>query len=146
MHTARKSKMLLAQRKDLILIYQHHSSGRIWQRSIFKLKLTGLNSEFSFFETSWLTKAEDPSLPYYLSIAGGIIIGFIPFLMVLVLCEMQSVSSRIWTRVAVSISYNDNHYTKLPLRARADLGSLSMKGYSTFPKAPVLLEPHHQIV
>ena len=24
---------------------------------------------------------------------------------------MQSVSSRIWTRVAVSISYNDNHYT-----------------------------------
>ena len=24
---------------------------------------------------------------------------------------MQSVSSRIWTRVAVFISYNDNHYT-----------------------------------
>ena len=24
---------------------------------------------------------------------------------------MQSVSSRIWTHVAVSISYNDNHYT-----------------------------------
>ena len=24
---------------------------------------------------------------------------------------MQSVSSRIWTRVAVSDSYNDNHYT-----------------------------------
>ena len=24
---------------------------------------------------------------------------------------MQSVSSRIWTRVAVSISYYDNHYT-----------------------------------
>ena len=31
--------------------------------------------------------------------------------MVLVLCEMQSVSSRIWTRVAMSISYDDNHYT-----------------------------------
>ena len=27
------------------------------------------------------------------------------------LCEMLSVSSRIWTRVAVSISYDDNHYT-----------------------------------
>ena len=39
------------------------------------------------------------------------IIGFIPFQKVLVLCEMQSVLSRIWTRVAVSISYNDNHYT-----------------------------------
>ena len=24
---------------------------------------------------------------------------------------MQSFSSRIWTRVAVSISYDDNHYT-----------------------------------
>ena len=24
---------------------------------------------------------------------------------------MQSVSSRIWTRVAVFISYDDNHYT-----------------------------------
>ena len=24
---------------------------------------------------------------------------------------MQLVSSRIWTRVAVSISYDDNHYT-----------------------------------
>ena len=24
---------------------------------------------------------------------------------------MQSISSRIWTRVAVSISYDDNHYT-----------------------------------
>ena len=27
------------------------------------------------------------------------------------LCEMQSVSYRIWTRVAVSISYDDNDYT-----------------------------------
>ena len=27
------------------------------------------------------------------------------------LCEMQSVSSRIWTRVAVSIFSDDNHYT-----------------------------------
>ena len=25
---------------------------------------------------------------------------------------MQSVLSRIWTRVAMSISYDDNHYTK----------------------------------
>ena len=38
-------------------------------------------------------------------------IGFIPFPRVLVLCEMQSISSRIWTRVTVSISYDDNHYT-----------------------------------
>ena len=25
---------------------------------------------------------------------------------------MQSVSSKIWTRIAVSISYDDNRYTK----------------------------------
>ena len=80
-------------------------------RSIFKRSLTGLNSEFSFFWTSCLTKAEEPSLSNYLPIAGGRIIGFIPFPRVLVLCEMQSVRSRIWTLVAVSISSDDNHYT-----------------------------------
>ena len=80
-------------------------------RSIFKRSLTGLNSEFSFSYTNCLPKAEEPSLPYYLPIAGGRIIGFIPFPRVLVLCEMQSVSSRIWTRVTVFISYDDNHYT-----------------------------------
>ena len=80
-------------------------------RSVFKWSLTGLNSEFSFSETSCLTKAEEPSLSYYLPIAGRRIIGFIHFPRVLVLCEMQSVSSRIWIRVAVSISYDDNHYT-----------------------------------
>ena len=73
-------------------------------RSIFKRSLTGLNSELSFSLTSCLTKAEEPILSYYLPIAGGRIIGFIPFPRVLVLSEMQSVSSRIWTRVAVSIS------------------------------------------
>ena len=80
-------------------------------RSIFKRSLTGLNSEFSFSYTGCLTKAEVPSLPYYLPIAGGRIIGFIPFPRVLALCEMQSVSSRIWTRVTISISYDNNHYT-----------------------------------
>ena len=77
----------------------------------FKRNLTGLNSEFSFSLTGCLTKDEEPSLPYYLTIAGGRIIGFIPSPRVLVLCEMQSVSARIWTRDAVSISYDDNHYT-----------------------------------
>ena len=77
----------------------------------FKWSLTGLNSEFSFSWTSCLTKAEEHSLSYYLHIDGGRIIGFIPFPRVLVQCEMQSVSSRIWTRVAVSISYDDDDYT-----------------------------------
>ena len=80
-------------------------------RSIFKWSLTGLNSEFSFSWTSCLIKAEELSLSYYLPIAGGRIIRFIPFPRVLVLCEMQPASSRIWFRVAVSILYEDKHYT-----------------------------------
>ena len=32
----------------------------------------------------------------------------------------------------------------LPLRISLDLGVMTMKGYSTFPKAPGL-EPHHQM-
>ena len=80
-------------------------------RSIFKRSSTGLNSKFSFSLTTNLNMAEEPSLPYYLSIAGGRIIVFIPFPGVLVLCEIQSVSTSIWTRGAVSISHDDNHYT-----------------------------------
>ena len=93
-------------------IYQPLRSGRIWHKvKFFKRSLTGLNSEFSFSWTSCLSKAEEPCLSYYLPKAGGRIIWFIPFPRVLVLCEMQSVSSRIWTRVAVSNSCVDNHYT-----------------------------------
>ena len=95
-----------------IIFTQPLHSGRTWHKvNLFKQSLTGLNLEFSFSSTSCLSKAEEPSLSYYLPIAGGRIIGFIPFPRVLVLCEMQSVSSKIWTRVAVSISYNNNHYT-----------------------------------
>ena len=84
-------------------------------RSIFKRSLTGLNSEFSL-NSEFPRLVASPRLknsvcPTILPIAGGRIIGFIPFPRVLVLCEMQSVLSRIWTRVAVSISYYDNHYT-----------------------------------
>ena len=37
------------------------------------------------------------------------------------------------------------HSQVLLLRARVDLGVRTMKGHSRFPKAPELLEPHHQI-
>ena len=65
-----------------------------------------------FFLLDWLlNRGKRDSLSYYLPIAEGRIIGFIPFPRVLVLCEMQSASCRIWTRVAVSISYDDNYNT-----------------------------------
>ena len=95
-----------------IFIYLHSPSA--WEgwdtRSVFQQSLRDFSSEFSF-QTSCVMKAIEPSLPYILPIAREGIIGFMPFLRVLVQCEMQSVSFRIWTRVTVSISNDDNHYT-----------------------------------
>ena len=85
-------------RDDLIIFTQPLRSGRLSHKGIHS------------FPSPTLV-AKESSLPYYLPIAGGRIIGFIPFPRVLVLCEMLSVSSRIWTRVAMSICYDDNHYT-----------------------------------
>ena len=73
-------------------------------RAIFKRSVTGLNSQ-SLASPRLVAspRLKNPNLSHYFSIAGGRIIGFIPFPRVLVLCEMQSVSSRIWTRIACPI-------------------------------------------
>ena len=34
----------------------------------------------------------------------------------------------------------------LPLKARVERGEMVMKEYSAFPKAPALLELHHEII
>ena len=52
---------------------------------------------------------------------------------------------------ALSLNVNsilpiDRTHQVLPLLAREDLGAIVMKGYSAFPRAPVLKEPDHQIV
>ena len=61
--------------------------------------------QFSFSSTSCHTKVKEPSLPNYLPIAGRRIVGFISLL---VLYQMQTALSRIWT---VSSSYdNDNNH------------------------------------
>ena len=86
-----------------VCIYQPLPWSSCDTKSIFKQSLTGFNSEFSFFKS----KAKKSSLPY-LPIAGGRVVGFIPFPRVLALCEMQTVLSRIWTCIAVSISYDDS--------------------------------------
>ena len=88
--------------------------------------LTGLDSELFFSYTGCQNKAEELSLPYYLPNARGRIRGFIPFPRVLVLCEIQSNSSKIWTRVATSISYDDNHSTRgtSSISCRATTGKL----------------------
>ena len=46
-------------------------------------------------------------------------------------CEMQSVLSRIWTHVTVSISYDDNHYTT----GMYEFGSNGNKGVLHTPQS-----------
>ena len=118
-------------------------------RSLFKRSSTGLNSEYSFSYTSCLTKAEEPSLSYYLSIAWGRIMGFIPFLRVLVLCEKQLAWSRIWTRIVVSNSNDDNHYTtgtSIYIHIQNYRLTTILKEYFAFPEALALQEPYHLIL
>ena len=77
----------LKRKRDTLSIFTNSSARAGYNtRPISKRSFTGLNSEFSFSYPSVLTKAEE---------AGGRITGLIPFPRVLVLCEMQSASSRV---------------------------------------------------
>ena len=58
--------------------------------------------QFSFSLSGCLTKAKEPTLHYYLPIAGKRTGS----------SEMQTALSRIWTRVTNSISEDDYSYTK----------------------------------
>ena len=49
---------------------------------------------------------------------------------------MQSILSRIWTRVAVSISYDDNHYTTGTSSVLGFLQS-SEQGYVKYQQFPM---------
>ena len=70
-----------------------------------------MNLEISFSLTDCYIMVNDLSLTYYSPIAERRIRGSIPFPRVIVLCEMQTALSMIWTRVVVSISYDCNRYT-----------------------------------
>ena len=50
----------------LLRIYRLFCMDRMWRKVNFKSNLTGLNSDYSFLETGWLTQAKGPNLPYYL--------------------------------------------------------------------------------
>ena len=80
--------------------------------SFLERRTTSLNSEFSFSKTNCLTKAKEPNLPCYLNIASGRTDGVIPFPRELMWSETQTTSSRIWTQVTNSISYDNNHCIK----------------------------------
>ena len=104
-----KGSLQIALNYGLPIIYQNPPHGQMGYK-VNKRSLTGLNSEFSFFRTGCHIQVKEPYLHYYLSIAGGRIVGFIPFQRVLALGEMQIASSRSWTHFAVFISYHGKHY------------------------------------
>ena len=79
-------------------------------QSTFKWNTAGLNSEFSFSKIGCLIKSREPNLPYYLLITRGRIDVFMPLQWTLAWIETQIASSRIWTQVTNSISYNENWY------------------------------------
>ena len=57
-----RCKQCILQPQPSILFTNPSTRAGYDTRSIFKRSLTGLNSELSFFQTSCLTKAEEPSL------------------------------------------------------------------------------------
>ena len=78
---------------------------------IFKLSLTGLNSEF-FLLVGWLLyQGERAQSALILRIAWGKIVGFIHFPLVLAHRLMRGAFTRSWTRITVSIYNNGKHYT-----------------------------------
>ena len=76
-------------------------------QSIFKLTKVSLNF---FLLLDWLPN--EPSLPWYLSIAEEKTDGFVSLLRTLVQSEIQTALSKIWTLANNSISYDNNHYAK----------------------------------
>ena len=69
-----------------------------------------MNLELSFSESGCHTKVKELPLLYHLLIAGEEY--FDLDLTVYGQRKMQTASSKIWIQVAVSISYDGNHYTK----------------------------------
>ena len=77
----------------------------MWHTDIFYAEF----NRFEFIVLYLLTKAKERSLPHNLPIARERIIGLILFPRVV--CELYLVSSRDRTRVVMSISYKNSHYT-----------------------------------
>ena len=80
----------------------------VTQSQFFNWNLMNLNLEFSFYIGCY-TKIKELSLPYYLSIARRRIAGCIPYPSVSVQYKMYIASSRIWTWITVSFSYDNSH-------------------------------------
>ena len=111
MVTSKKNGEKLNSKLHHICILNLSASARWVTMSIFMRSLAGLNSKFSFSQTGCHTIDKDPSLVTFLSIAGARTVKFIPFPIVLKLCEMQAALSRVRTLVTLSNSNEGNHYS-----------------------------------
>ena len=65
----------------------------------------GVDLVFSFSLNGWHIKAKESSLPSNLPWAGWRKDGFMPFLMLFAQSERKTAYSRIWTQVAMFISF-----------------------------------------
>ena len=84
------------------------ATGGMWHKVSFSAELLlVLNSEFSLL-TGCLSKDKESKLLDYLPIAEVKTDGFMHFPRPLVSSKMPTVSSRIWTRIGNSVSYNNN--------------------------------------
>ena len=68
---------------------------RMRHKPSFKAEFNRFYSELSISYTGWYDK---PNLPCFLPVAGGRIVRFIDFSIVLALCKKQTALSRIWTQ------------------------------------------------
>ena len=85
---------------------------RMWHKVYFlKSCLWVLNSEFSFSGTGCHIKVKESASRTIVTLTGATIVEFIPLTKVSALWETETDSFMIWTRVAVSISYDGNYYT-----------------------------------
>ena len=100
-------------------------AGIAWWSPFLSRSTTSLNSVFLFLECCY-TEVREPSLLYYLSVAGGRIVGFIPFPRVLAKSEMQIAPFRIWTWVTEFPSYIDNCYI-MSASIRIHIGVIILK-------------------
>ena len=83
---------------------------KIWYMINFWAKFNKLEFRvFLLLESSYHTK--EPSLSDYSTIAGGRVVGFIPFPKIPAACNIQTATFRIWIQVTDSILHANNHYT-----------------------------------
>ena len=106
-------------------------AGTAWQNLSLSWSTTGFNLESSFYQTSCSYKAKEPSLPYYLPMAGGKIVGSILFPGIIVLCEIPTGLFRNWIQEVESTSMINMLYCgKEEIHSQIELIIYYLKWYS----------------